>query len=110
MQLKKYRWSRDYESAEEELLMMFSLKNIISERWTAEGDEVLAPRLHALDRKLWCAEGSITLTVDSKKISLQAGDALDIPAYTVHSALGGFSGCAIYESPVTKDNPAILQI
>ncbi len=47
----------------------------------------MAPRVHALDRKLWCAEGSIIFTVDGKKISLQAGDALDIPAYIVHSAL-----------------------
>ncbi len=110
MQLKKYRWSRDYESAEEELLQMFASKNIMSERWTAEGDEELAPRVHALDRKLWCAEGSIMFTIDSKNISLQAGDALDIPAYTVHAGLGGFSGCAIYESPVIKENPPILQV
>ncbi len=110
MQLKKYRWSRDYESAEEELLQMFITKKIASQRWTAEGDEVLAPRVHALDRKLWCAEGSIIFTVNGKNISLQAGDALDIPAYTVHSALGGFSGCAVYESPVAEDNPAIVQV
>ncbi len=110
MQLKKYRWSRDYESAEEELLQMFAAKKIVSERWTSEGDEELKPRIHALDRRLWCAEGSIIFTIDGKKISLQAGDALDIPAYTVHSALGGFSGCAIYESPVINDNPAIIQI
>ncbi|MDB5171047.1 MAG: Cupin 2 conserved barrel domain protein [Candidatus Saccharibacteria bacterium] len=89
---------------------MFAAKNITSERWTAESDEVFAPRAHALDRKLWCAEGSIIFTVDGKKISLQAGDALDIPAYTVHEALGGFSGCAIYESPVPAVNPAILQV
>ncbi len=110
MILKKYRWSRDYESAEEELLQMFASKNITSQRWTAEGDEELAPRVHALDRKLWCAEGSIIFAIDGKKISLQAGDALDIPALAVHSALGGFSGCAIYESPVTSENPPILQV
>lgn len=110
MQLKKYRWSRDYESAEEELLQMFAAKQIVSERWTAQGDEELGTRAHSLDRRLWCAEGSIIFNFEGKKLSLQAGDALDIPAYTVHSALGGFSGCAIYESPVIKDNPAILQV
>ncbi len=110
MLLKKYRWSRDYESAEEELLQMFGAKNINAQRWTAHGDEELASRVHALDRKLWCAEGSIIFTFEGKKISLQAGDALDIPAYTVHSALGGFSGCAIYESPTVAENPAILQV
>ena len=110
MQLKKYRWSRDYESAEEELLQMFEAKKITSQRWSAESDKKFAPVVNALDKKLWCAEGSIIYTIDGRNISLQAGDALDIPAYTVHAALGGFSGCAVYESPVPGDNPAIPQV
>ncbi len=110
MILKKYRWSRDYESAEEELLQMLDAKKISCQRWTANSDEELAPRVHSQGRKLWCAEGSIIFTVVGKKISLQAGDALDIPAYSVHSALGGFSGCAIYESPITSENPPIIQV
>lgn len=40
-------------------------------------------------------------------ISLQAGDALDLPAYTAHEAVAGLSGCVCYESPRTEENPTL---
>ena len=105
MQLRKYRWSRDYESAEEELIRLFVARNIEATRWTAEGYEEFAKHAHQLDKKLWCAEGSIIFTINDKTFSLQPGDALDIPANTDHSAVVGFSGCVCYESPVS--NPVV---
>jgi quercetin dioxygenase-like cupin family protein len=98
MQLRKYRWSRDYESAEEELIQMLDRKKITAERWVGEPSESFDPHSHDFDKRLWCAEGSIVVTVDNKAITLQSGDALDLPAKTVHRALVGFSGCAMYES------------
>ncbi|MDB5186351.1 MAG: Cupin domain protein [Candidatus Saccharibacteria bacterium] len=105
MELRKYRWSRAYESAEEELVQFLAAKNIEAKRWISESGTVFAPHVHEHDKRLWCAEGSITFKVDGKNISLQPGDALDLPAYTVHEAIAGFMGCACYESP--KDNPVI---
>jgi hypothetical protein len=55
--------------------------------------------MHELDKKLWCAEGSIIFIVNGKAMSLQPGDGLDLPAYTAHQAVAGFSGCVCYESP-----------
>ena len=107
MDLRKYRWSKDYESAEEELEGLLDAMNITAERWTAEAGQALAAHLHALDKRLWCAEGSIIFTVNGKSISLQPGDVLDLPRYTAYEALAGISGCVCYESPTPVLNPAI---
>jgi mannose-6-phosphate isomerase class I len=37
----------------------------------------------------------------NKNIPLQAGDALNIPANTMHSALAGFMGCVCFEYAIT---------
>lgn len=97
MDLKKYRWSRDYESAEEELYTLFEAKKIVAQRWTADEFEVFESHSHNYDKKLWCAEGSIMLTVEGKRFSLQPGDALDLPADTEHQAVAGITGCVCYE-------------
>jgi quercetin dioxygenase-like cupin family protein len=99
MQLRKYRWSKHYESAEEELTVLLAAKHITAERWAAEGMQVFASRTNTTDKRLWCAEGSIIFSVDGKRISLQPGDALEIPANTPHEAIVGMSGCVCYEQP-----------
>lgn len=112
MKLRKYRWSRDYESAEEELIDFLRNRNIETERWHAEAGEMFNAHSHPKDKRLWCAEGSIILTVTdpetntTKPISLQPGDSLELPAGTIHQAIAGISGVVCYESPKPSDNPA----
>jgi quercetin dioxygenase-like cupin family protein len=102
MQLRKYRWSKHYESAEEELIELLATKKIGAERWTADPGEVFEPHVHPQDKQLWCAEGSIVFTVNgSERISLQPGDALELPANTMHEAAAGMAGCVCYEWPPT---------
>ena len=98
MILRKYRWSRDYESAEEELVALLSAKNIKAERWIAEEYEDFVSTETESDKQLWCVEGSTVYSIEDKDITLQAGDTLDIPAGTTYSAKAGFSGCVCYES------------
>jgi len=107
MTLRKYRWSRSYESAEEELVRLLEAKAIHAERWVGEEYESYEPHKHPKDKQLWCVEGSIEFTINGKSISLQAGDGLDIPAHTTHSAVAGFSGVVCYESPPLNENPSI---
>lgn len=108
MELRKYRWSKTYEAAEVDLGDFLRAKNIEAERWIGEEDEVYELHMHPKDKKLWCAEGSILFTLKgSQKIALQAGDALDLPAYTPHEAVAGFAGCVCYESPPINQNEAI---
>jgi mannose-6-phosphate isomerase class I len=98
MKLRKYRWSRHYESAEEELVALLATKHIDAERWTADGAENLEPSVSTADKQIWCAEGSIVFTVGNQKYSLQPGDALDVPAGANYEATAGISGCVCYES------------
>jgi quercetin dioxygenase-like cupin family protein len=98
MQLRKYRWSPVYEAAEETLSKQLQAKKIQTERWTAEPGQLFAAHAHTFDKRLWCAEGSIVLTIGDKTVSLQAGDALELPANTIHSAVAGMNGCACYEA------------
>ncbi len=103
MVLRKYRWSKVYESAEEELLAILRSKKIVFERWEGEPGEVFEPHAHAFDKTLWCAEGSLMLEIDNTRISMQPGDTLDIPAGTMHEALAGLGGCVCYEAHSEND-------
>jgi len=98
MPVRKYRWSRDYESAEEELEHMLRKRRFKAERWIIEAGETLDLHAHNYDIQLWCAEGSIIFTAGGQSYSLQPGDALDIPANTIHSAIAGMTGAVCYES------------
>ena len=99
MTLRKYRWSRNYESAEEELIKLLAAKNIKAVRWIGEEFSDYPAKSYTFDKQIWCVEGSIVFMVTSKDITLQAGDTLDIPADTTYSAKAGFSGVVCYESP-----------
>lgn len=97
MIVKKYRWSRHYEAAEEELQNLLHAKNIDAKRWTGDAFEDYPIHSHPTHKQVWCAEGSITFTINDREITLQAGDALDVPAQTQHRAVAGFSGVVCYE-------------
>jgi quercetin dioxygenase-like cupin family protein len=99
MILRKYRWSRNYESAEEELVALLANKNVKATRWVGEEFEDFEQHEHEYDKQLWCVEGSIVVVINDKEITLQAGDTLDIPSGTDHKAKAGFSGVVCYESP-----------
>lgn len=100
MDVKKYRWAKTYEAGESELIALLEAQKIDAERWVGAEDEVFPPHVHPLDKKLWCAEGSIIFTANGQtRFPLQAGDALIIPANTMHEAVAGFAGCICYEFP-----------
>ena len=102
MNLRKYRWSKDYESNEEELQNLFATKHITADRWSADEFQEFSVHSHDYDKKLWCAEGSVRFTVKQEQFSLQPGDALDLPAGTSHQAVAGISGCVCYEAQIAK--------
>ena len=100
MQIRKSRWSRVYESAEEELVELLKRKRISARRWKGEDGEEIAPKQFPSDTQLWCAEGQLTCTVDGRAYSLQPGDVLDIPAKLSCGMRIGLGGCVCYESTV----------
>jgi quercetin dioxygenase-like cupin family protein len=97
MQLRKTRWSKVYESAEEELVALFAQRHIQAIHWQGEDGQELE-RQFTVDTQLWCAEGQLTIAVQDASYSLQPGDVLDIPANTTAVIQVGFGGCATYES------------
>ena len=96
MQYKKYRWSKDYEAAEEELeLLLEMLKHSVT-RHEAAASETVVTRL-AAPHRIWCAEGSMKLHYENKEISLQPGDTIDILEGAAEAATAGVAGCVWYE-------------
>ena len=101
MGIQKFRWSRVYESSEEELVELLQAQNTTAERWTAEEfKQFQIPNTQSAST-IWCAEGSLTVQAGGSKISLQPGDGLRISANSNLTAAAGISGCVCYESTAT---------
>ena len=108
MEARKLRWAKTYEAGESELITLLEAQGIEAERWMAEEFEYFEPHVHEKNKRIWCAEGSITFLINGDKtIPLQAGDGLDMPANTIHEANAGFAGCICYESPPESQNPVV---
>lgn len=98
MKLQKFRWSRVYESSEEELTDVLYVQDIQAARHHIEEFQVLETSAFDADTIMWCAEGSIIFDFGSERISLQAGDGLNIPANYGFTATAGISGCVYYQA------------
>jgi len=97
MPVRKFRWSKDYESAEEELIQLLERKSIQATRIHVEPHEkIFVPIAHS--RHVWCAEGSFTLKINTVQFSMQPGDALDILDQADVTGQSGMTGCAFYIS------------
>ena len=98
MKLQKFRWSKVYESQEEELLELLAAQGVTSERTHADEFHDFGEQTYDQNTTLWCAEGSFKITVGNKTFSMQPGDGITIPADTKTSSAAGMSGCAFYEA------------
>jgi mannose-6-phosphate isomerase class I len=102
MQMQKFRWSKVYESSEEELTDFLAARSITAERWSLDEFAAAEPRSFTQDMTLWCAEGSLSLRIAGKALSIQPGDGIHLPAETPFEITAGMSGCVCYEAPSTK--------
>lgn len=102
MQIEKTRWSKVYESSEEELTTLLKNRNIAAERLVLEAGEAVKIQQYASDTRLWCAEGSINYFYDNKKLSVQVGDSVVIPEGLEFNAIAGMAGCIYYSSAASK--------
>jgi quercetin dioxygenase-like cupin family protein len=98
MKLQKFRWSKVYESSEEELTDFLHARGITAERWHADELQKIEPKHADNDTTIWCAEGSLTIRVDGTAFSIQPGDALPIPSGALYEADAGISGCVCYQT------------
>lgn len=67
--------------------------------WSNGPGDRYAPHRHGYEKVLYCVDGSITFVLepDGKKLELQAGERMVLPAGTVHSAVVGKGGCICIE-------------
>lgn len=97
MNPKKYRWSKVYESAEEELLEFLKSRDITAERHDLEAYEEQAIRIGS-NTRIWGVEGTAAFTIDGKRYSMQPGDVLELPAGTECDVSTSLSNFAWYQS------------
>lgn len=96
--LRKFRWSKVYESSEEELTTLLRARGITAVHATQPAFDRSTPQPANKDTTVWCAEGSLSVYVNEETISLQPGDALRIPANLPYRLDAGISGYSCYTS------------
>ena len=67
--------------------------------WSNGPGDRYAAHSHNFEKVLYCVDGSITFVLegDGRRLELKAGDRMELPAGTVHSAVVGPSGCTCIE-------------
>jgi mannose-6-phosphate isomerase class I len=98
MNIQKFRWSKVYESSEEELIAFLKNRSIEATRIASREPGEQIQQTTKSDTTIWCAEGSLIIHVEPANISLQSGDAIYIPALTTYDLYAGISGFACYLS------------
>ena len=67
--------------------------------WSNGPGDRYAAHSHSFENVLYCVDGSITFVLESegKRLQLEPGDRMVLPAGTVHSAIVGATGCTCIE-------------
>ena len=67
--------------------------------WSNGPGDTYAPHSHGYEKVLYCVDGSITFVLEGtgRRLELQAGDRMVLPAGTVHAAEVGSHGCTCIE-------------
>lgn len=66
--------------------------------WGNAPGDTYAPHDHARHKILFCTDGAITFHTDEGDVAMEAGDRLDLPPGTQHSATVGDAGCTCIEA------------
>ncbi len=98
MHSRKIRWSKVYESSEEELLEFFKNRGIHARRISTDEAGETLQQTAKLDATIWCAEGSLAVRIGTASTSLQPGDAMHVPAQTPYDLQAGLTGYVCYVS------------
>ena len=95
MKLQKFRWSKVYESSEEELVGLLQTQGITTQPFEAEAFSTFEETT-SVPVTMWCAEGSFGVHWGEEKVSMQPGDGLRIPAQANVTISAGIAGCTWY--------------
>lgn len=94
-------WTGDEPPTREGLEAMFLAEGLRPSWWSNGPRDTYAPHSHSYHKVLYCARGSIQFTVhpSGDTLELRAGDRLDMPPATSHSAVVGPEGVSCVEAP-----------
>jgi quercetin dioxygenase-like cupin family protein len=67
--------------------------------WSNGPGDRYAPHSHSYEKVLYCVDGSIAFVLEGegRRLELNAGDRMVLPAGTIHSATVGPAGCTCIE-------------
>jgi mannose-6-phosphate isomerase class I len=93
---KKFRWSKVYESSEEELVLFLQSRNLQARRINADSMTEAVQQTAESERTLWCAEGSLSVQQESTITPLQPGDAVRVATNAPYTLTPGIAGYVCY--------------
>jgi mannose-6-phosphate isomerase-like protein (cupin superfamily) len=98
------RWEGDHGPTEEELDRLLRERGLAPRWWSNGPGDRYAAHSHGYHKVLYCATGSIRFVIEDsgERIDLEAGDRLDIPPHTPHSAVVGPSGVTCVEAAIER--------
>jgi len=91
-------WDRPEAPSEESIRAAFRAESLSPYAWSNGPGDRYGVHTHAYDKVLYCARGSITFVVEGRDVRMKAGDRLDLPAGTAHSAVVGPEGVTCLEA------------
>ena len=96
--MKLTAWDRSEAPSEESIRAAFRAESLSPYAWSNGPGDRYGIHTHAFDKVLYCVRGSIIFVVEDRDVPMKAGDRLDLPAGSAHSALVGPEGVMCLES------------
>jgi quercetin dioxygenase-like cupin family protein len=93
-------WAGSAPPGQSTLLRLMTDEGLSPYSWSNGPHDVYSAHSHSYDKVIYVVQGSITFGLPEldQKLTLKAGDRLDLPANIVHSAIVGPQGVACLEA------------
>lgn len=93
-------WPQNHSFSRAAVLKILAAEGLQAFPWRNEPDDYYPVHEHAYDKVIYVLSGSITfgLPAENRRLTLQAGDRLDLPSGTLHDAVVGPMGVACLEA------------
>ena len=91
-------WPGDSAPPRDEVEAIFSREGLAPRAWSNGPGDRYSSHTHSYYKVLYCMEGTITFNVQDEEVELAAGDRLEIPPGTSHSATVGPHGVTCIEA------------
>ena len=92
-------WAGSTPPTESTLRQLYADEGLSPYQWSNGANDSYSAHTHSYDKVIYVVRGSITFGLPElgQKLTLQAGDRLDLPAGTVHDAVVGAQGVVCLE-------------